>query len=76
MACQALRRTVTRHGTVTEMRRSVEPVTDFAGNGTAFVLSSELLPREDVAETRRFDVPDFSPGFVVDGVISTAEPRK
>ena len=45
-------------------------------SGTAFVVSSELLPREDVAETRRFDVPDFSPGFVVDGVISTAEPRR
>ncbi|CAK9038774.1 unnamed protein product [Durusdinium trenchii] len=58
------------------VQEMIEPVTDFAGNGTAFVLNSKLLSNSDPAETQRFDIPGFNPGFVVDGVISTEDCQK
>ncbi|OLQ12610.1 hypothetical protein AK812_SmicGene3443 [Symbiodinium microadriaticum] len=52
----------------------IEPVTDFAGNGTAFALSDTMLiDAVPEIKTTKYEVPTFSPGFVVDGVISTAD---
>lgn len=61
---------------VAGLQEIVQPVTDFAGNGTAFVLPDTVLPNAAPPETRRFDVPGFSPGFVVDGVISKEDCEK
>mmetsp|Transcript_33023 Transcript_33023/g.77052 ORF Transcript_33023/g.77052 Transcript_33023/m.77052 type:complete len:266 (-) Transcript_33023:299-1096(-) len=52
----------------------IEPVVDFAGNGTAFALSDTMLiDAAPEIKTTKYEVPTFSPGFVVDGVISTAD---
>eukprot|EP00438_Fugacium_kawagutii_P004841 Skav221062 [mRNA] locus=scaffold3118:98199:102397:- [translate_table: standard] len=61
---------------VASLQEMVQPVADFAGNGTAFVLREDVLPDVAPQETRRFDVPGFSPGFVMDGVISTEDCQK
>ncbi|CAE8610901.1 unnamed protein product [Polarella glacialis] len=50
----------------------LEVVVDFAGNGTAFALAESALPDGwNFEPSRRLEVPTFSPGFVVDSVIST-----
>mmetsp|Transcript_44752 Transcript_44752/g.104272 ORF Transcript_44752/g.104272 Transcript_44752/m.104272 type:complete len:269 (+) Transcript_44752:33-839(+) len=66
-----------RAGNIGLQEKLVEPVVDFAGNGTAFALSDGVLPdTEPATATTRYEVPTFSPGFVVDGVISSEDCRQ